>query len=62
LLGRQAFALAAVGERRAALTKARQTFRTNWRERRIYIALAVALRLVSPQRVIGWAHRRGRGI
>ena len=62
LLGRQAFAYAALGERRQAFSKAWQTFRTSWRERRTYVAIAVALRLVSPDRVIKWAHSRGRGI
>jgi glycosyltransferase involved in cell wall biosynthesis len=62
LLGRQAFALAALGERRAALGKAWQAFRSNWRERRVYVALLMAAGLVSPSRVIAWAHRRGRGI
>jgi glycosyltransferase involved in cell wall biosynthesis len=62
LLGRQAFALAALGERRRAFAKAGQAFRQSWRERRIYIAIVVALRLVSPGRVIAWAHARGRGI
>jgi glycosyltransferase involved in cell wall biosynthesis len=62
LLGRQAFALAAVGERGAALGKAAQTLRRSWREQRAYIAVAVALKLVSPGRVIAWAHARGRGI
>jgi glycosyltransferase involved in cell wall biosynthesis len=62
LLGRQAFALAALGERRRALGKAWQAFRRSWREPRVYIAVAVALHLVSPGRVIAWAHARGRGI
>lgn len=62
LLGRQAFAHAALGDRRRAFAKAWETFRTDWRERRTYIALAVALRLVKPDRVIAWAHARGRGI
>jgi glycosyltransferase involved in cell wall biosynthesis len=62
LLGRQAFAHAALGDRRQAFAKAWQTFRTDWRERRTYVAIAVALHLVSPERVIAWAHARGRGI
>jgi glycosyltransferase involved in cell wall biosynthesis len=62
LLGRQAFALAAVGERKAALAKAWRTIRTDWREQRAYLAVAVTLKLVSPGRLIAWAHARGRGI
>lgn len=62
LYGRQAFALAALGSRRAALGKAREAFSHNVRERRAYLAAAVALRLVSARRLMDMAHKRGRGI
>jgi glycosyltransferase involved in cell wall biosynthesis len=62
LLGRQAFAHAALGERKRAFAKAWQTFRKSWRERRIYIAILIAVGILSPDRVIAWAHARGRGI
>lgn len=62
LRGRQSFALAAVGRRREALAHARQSIRANWRERRAYLAVAVACGLVSSARLMDWAHRRGHGI
>lgn len=62
LYGRRAFALASLGERKAALRQAYQAARTNPRERRAYLAAAVALHLVSTQRLMRMAHERGRGI
>ena len=62
LLGRRAFALAALGERREALHQAWETIRLSWRERRSYLAIAVALRLVSAERLMAYAHKRGHGI
>lgn len=62
LRGRQSFALASVGRRRDALVHARQSLRANWRERRAYLAVAVACGLVSSTRLMDWAHRRGHGI
>lgn len=62
LYGRKAFALAALGERREALRTARRAWRSNPRERRSYLAVAVALRLVSAQRLMDFQHKRGRGI
>lgn len=62
LLGRRAFACAALGRRREALRGAVQTLRRSPLERRAYLAIAVALGLVSPERLMGWAHQRGRGI
>lgn len=62
LYGRQAFALAALGERSAALRKARSAWRSNPRERRAYLGAAVALRLVSARWVMDLAHKRGHGI
>lgn len=62
LYGRQAFALAALGRRRAALDKAYDAWRNNPKERRAYLSAAVALRLVSASRLMDMAHKRGRGI
>ncbi len=62
LLGRRAFALAALTKRRQALGQAWETIRLSWRERRSYLAIAVALRLVSAERLMAYAHKRGHGI
>lgn len=62
LYGRKAFALAAVGRRREALSTAYAAWRRNPRERRAYLGAAVALRLVSAPRLMDMAHKRGRGI
>ncbi len=62
LYGRRAFALAALGRRRPALQQAYRTVRVNPRERRAYLAGAVALRLVSAERLMRIAHSRGHGI
>ena len=62
LYGRQAFAMAALGQTRPALGKAWRTVRLNPRERRAYIAGAVALHLVSAERLMKIAHSRGHGI
>jgi glycosyltransferase involved in cell wall biosynthesis len=62
LYGRMAFANAAMGRRQEARRLATRTLRLNFRERRAYLALCVSWGLVSPQRVIGMAHRRGKGL
>lgn len=62
LYGRRAFASAALGRPRDAIHGAARTVRLSWRERRAYLAVAVALRLISAERLMSWAHRRGRGI
>lgn len=62
LLGRKAFAYAALRETRPALHWARATLRLNWREQRAYVAIIVALRLVSAERALSLAHSVGRGI
>ena len=62
LYGRRAFALAALGETRPALRQAWRTVRVNPRERRAYLAGAVALHLVSAERLMKIAHNRGHGI
>ena len=60
--GQRAFALAALGRTRPALRLAYRTVRVNPRERRAYLAGAVALRLVSAERLMRIAHSRGHGI
>jgi hypothetical protein len=62
ILGQQAFARAALGESSAALRAVARTVRTNPVEKRSYVAAAVALHLVTPERVMDMANRRGRGI
>jgi glycosyltransferase involved in cell wall biosynthesis len=62
LYGRRAFALAAMGRTRPALRQAWRTVRVNPRERRAYLAGAVALHLVSAERLMKIAHNRGHGI
>ena len=62
ILGQIAFAEAAMGQRRAALRTAAAAARRNPRERRALLAAAVALRVVSAERVQAWLHQRGRGI
>lgn len=62
LLGRKAFAYAALRETRPALHWARATLRLNWRERRAYVAIIVAVRLISAERALRLAHSVGRGI
>jgi len=61
LRGRRAFALAALGDG-DALRCALQTARTWPFERRAYVAAVVALHLVSADRALDLANRRGRGI
>ena len=62
LYGRRAFALAALGQTRPALGQAWRTVRVNPRERRAYLAGAVALHVVSAERLMRLAHSRGHGI
>ena len=62
LYGRKSFALAALGKTAPALRQAALTLRTNPRERRAYLAAAVALRVISAERLMSIAHRRGHGI
>lgn len=61
LLGRKAFALAAL-HRPEAFGCAVSSARASVREPRAYLAAAVALRLVSAERLLDMAHRRGHGI
>jgi hypothetical protein len=60
--GQLAFGSAALGDRRAAAQWALRAMRTNWREPRGLLALAVAGGLVSPEWVLSRLHRHGRGI
>ncbi len=60
--GQIAFAQAALGNRRTAWEWARSALRRNPREPRAVLALAVAARLISPDRVMEQLHRRGKGI
>ena len=61
-MGQEAFALAALGRRRASTQKAFATARRFPAERRIYAALAVASGLISAERVLAIANRFGRSI
>lgn len=62
LLGRKAFAYAALGARRRALSSAWRCWRRSVREPRSYLATLIALRLLSADRALRLAHSRGRGI
>lgn len=61
ILGQQAFAMAASGQR-GALAGAARAARRSPREPRAWLAGAVALRVVSAERLMDLANRRGRGI
>ncbi len=61
LYGRKAFALAALGSS-GALRWSFRSAAASPRERRAYLAAAVALHLVSAERLLDLAHRRGHGI
>ncbi|MGI3785922.1 MAG: glycosyltransferase family 2 protein [Janthinobacterium lividum] len=62
LLGRKAFAQAALGRRRAAVRTAAASWRSSPRERRAYLTFAVAAGVVSAERLLKMAHARGHGI
>lgn len=62
LYGRRSFALAALGQRGDAIRMAWKAIRLSWRERRAYLTIAVCLRLISANRLMHWAHKRGHGI
>lgn len=61
LYGRRSFALAAMGSREVWPTLVR-TLRLAPLEPRVWLATAVAMRLVSAERLMDLAHRRGHGI
>jgi glycosyltransferase involved in cell wall biosynthesis len=60
--GQQAFAAAARGERRRAVSLTRETLGLRATEKRGYLALVVATGLISADRALRVAHRFGRGI
>lgn len=60
--GQQAFGYAALGERRRSLATSWQAIRLSPGEKRAYVAVPVALGLISAQRVMTIANRSGRGI
>ena len=61
ILGQQAFAMAA-SRQRGALARAVLAARRSPREPRAWLAAAVALRVISADRLLNMANRRGRGI
>lgn len=60
--GQLAFTSAALGRRGVAVRWAARAARRRWREPRVLIALAVAGRLVSADRVLAVLNSRGRGL
>lgn len=60
--GQIAFALAALGERTAALREIGRTIGRWPLEKRWPVALLVTCRIVSADRALEWAHKTGRGI
>jgi glycosyltransferase involved in cell wall biosynthesis len=60
--GQIAFAEAALAHRPEAVRSSWQALRGNPKERRAYLALAVAAGVISPQTIVRAANRRGRGI
>ena len=62
LMGQIAFAHAAMGRRRSALTWGRRALFANPMEPRVFLAAAVAVHFVTPDQVMERLHRRGRGI
>jgi len=61
-LGRKSFALASLGRRSEALRTAGRSLRCSIVDKRAYAAIAVALGVVSSERLMRVAHRQGRGI
>jgi hypothetical protein len=60
--GQIAFASAAAGDRRGAMRWAGRTLRSNPREARGYLALAVASGALSADRVMRQLHKHGKGL
>lgn len=61
IMGQRAFAKAAQGSTREAISTAWDTMRLDWRQLRGYAAVAVACHLVSADRLVRWANATGRG-
>jgi len=62
LYGQRAFAQAALKNTRASLDDCWRAFRSSPVEKRTFVTIPVALRLVSAERLLDLGHRRGRGI
>lgn len=62
VLGRMAFAHAALAQPEQAKGAARRSIRTDWRQPRGYLAYLVAWGLVKPETVVKVLHRFGRGM
>jgi glycosyltransferase involved in cell wall biosynthesis len=60
--GRVAFAHAALGNGREARLWARRTLKSDWRQLRAYVAIAVSTRLIPARTVVGILNRAGKGI
>ncbi len=60
--GQQAFALAALGDRRASLRKFGETVRSNPTEKRLLATAPVLLGVMSADQILHFANRLGRGI
>lgn len=60
--GQIAFALASLGQRRAALASARKTIGLNWREGRAYLALLRVTGLRNSEQIMRAVQKRGRSI
>ena len=62
VFGQLAFGSAAVGRRRTAVRWAGRAVRRRWSEPRAVLAVAVACGLLSPDTVMSFLHRRGKGL
>jgi glycosyltransferase involved in cell wall biosynthesis len=62
MYGKLAFGHAALGERRQAVRMAGRSLRARWSEPRAFIAIAVAIGLLSPAWVLQRLNERGHGI
>lgn len=62
LYGRRAFASAAMDRRQESFRNCLRTVRLSPREKRAYVTMPVILGLVSAERLMDLAHRRGHGI
>ncbi len=62
ILGQRSFALASLGQRKAAWNEIRATVGQSWKEPRAYLAGAVATGVVPSDWVVKTLNRRGKGI